>query len=62
MKIIKCVGCKNTFDIMESGELHPTEDGILCPFCETLNLFVVELPTWESEQERLNDWLWERGK
>lgn len=53
-----CVDCEQPFS-HDDGHLHPTLDGIICPHCAAVNLFVTPPPSWESLQEALLDELWE---
>lgn len=54
-----CLECQRPFRHAD-GQLHPILDGILCPYCGAVTLFVVHLPSWESEQEALLDAQWQR--
>ena len=53
-----CADCKRPFSHAD-GQLHPTLDGIICPHCAAINLFVTPPPSWESLQEALQDELWQ---
>ena len=54
----KCQQCKRIF-ANDDGELHPTLDAILCPYCGAINLFPPDSPfTWERLLEEMYDALW----
>lgn len=53
-----CEQCQRSFS-HDDAQLHPTLDGIICPVCGAVSLFVSELPSWESLQEMLRDAEWE---
>jgi DNA-directed RNA polymerase subunit RPC12/RpoP len=57
-RVTLCVQCQRSFHDDE-GHLHPTLDGIHCPHCGALNLFVAVPPSWETYQEMLLDEQWE---
>ena len=54
-----CLECQRPF-CHDDGPLHPTLDGILCPYGGAINLFGVDPPSWESGQEALLDAPWPR--
>ena len=58
-----CIECSRSFSDLE-GELHPVEEGIICPFCYTTNHFPDAPPIgydWLAIQEAHFDRQWEYG-
>ncbi len=53
-----CNQCQRPFH-NDEGSLHPTLDGICCPRCGAVNLFISEIPSWKLFQEALLDEQWE---
>ncbi len=53
-----CADCKRPFH-HDDGQLHPIQDGVICPHCAAITLFVTPPPPWESLQESLLDELWQ---